>query len=122
MNKIIDGAKQAVAFAKGEHPAARITIHGHTYVPLAVAQHESDCVEAAKTEIARLRAEIESKSKQIGKLYKVCNERDVLRNAMNEACDLLAERKYGNTARSPGHNARLTLESALNQQKADDSK
>lgn len=34
-------------------------------------------------------------------------------DAMKEACDLLAERKYGSHARSPGHNARLTLEAAL---------
>lgn len=33
--------------------------------------------------------------------------------AMREACDLLAERKHGNNARSPGHNARLILEHAL---------
>ena len=33
--------------------------------------------------------------------------------AMKEACDLLAERKYGCSARSPGHNARLVLESTL---------
>lgn len=36
-----------------------------------------------------------------------------LRAAVQEACDLLAERKYGNDARSPGHNARLVLEAAL---------
>lgn len=30
-------------------------------------------------------AEIASKSEQIGKLYKVCNERDVLRNLLSEA-------------------------------------
>jgi hypothetical protein len=35
------------------------------------------------------------------------------RDAMREACDLLAERTHGNPARSPGHNARLCLESAL---------
>lgn len=34
--------------------------------------------------------------------------------AMIEACDLLAERQHGNPARSPGHNARLCLESTLN--------
>lgn len=33
--------------------------------------------------------------------------------AMKEACDLLAERTYGSPARSPAHNARLRLESAL---------
>lgn len=33
--------------------------------------------------------------------------------AMIEACDLLAEKRHGNPARSPGHNARLCLESAL---------
>jgi hypothetical protein len=35
-----------------------------------------------------------------------------LRAAIQEACDLLAERKYGSEARSPGHNARLVLERA----------
>jgi hypothetical protein len=34
--------------------------------------------------------------------------------AAREACDLLAERTYGNPARSPGHNARIRLEGALN--------
>ena len=38
---------------------------------------------------------------------------DVLRTAIREACDLLAERTYGSPARSPGHNARLRLEAAL---------
>lgn len=33
--------------------------------------------------------------------------------AVEQACDLLAERTYGNAARSPGHNARLVLEAAL---------
>jgi hypothetical protein len=40
-------------------------------------------------------------------------EREALRAAMREACDLLAERQHGNPARSAGHNARLCLESAL---------
>lgn len=38
---------------------------------------------------------------------------EVLEKAISEACDLLAERTYGNSARSPGHNARLRLEQAL---------
>lgn len=36
-----------------------------------------------------------------------------LEEAAREAIDLLAERKYGSHARSPGHNARLVLERAL---------
>lgn len=36
-----------------------------------------------------------------------------LRTACSEACDLLAERTHGSPARSPGHNARLVLETAL---------
>lgn len=36
-----------------------------------------------------------------------------LRRAMESACDLLAERKHGHAARSPAHNARLTLETAI---------
>jgi len=40
-------------------------------------------------------------------------ELERLRAAMHEACDLLAERTHGNSARSAGHNARLRLETAL---------
>lgn len=36
-----------------------------------------------------------------------------LLTTMQEACDLLAERTYGNPARSAGHNARLRLEAAI---------
>lgn len=43
-----------------------------------------------------------------------------IREAIKEACDLLAERKYGNPARSPGHNARLVLERALSAHQADE--
>jgi hypothetical protein len=32
-NKILDGAREALAFATAEQPAARITIRGHAYVP-----------------------------------------------------------------------------------------
>jgi hypothetical protein len=39
---------------------------------------------------------------------------DRLEIAAREACDLLAERTFGNPARSAGHNARVCLESALN--------
>jgi hypothetical protein len=38
-----------------------------------------------------------------------------LRAAMQDACELLAERTQGSGARSPGHNARLRLEAALEQ-------
>lgn len=31
--RIIEGAKEALAVARGEEPAARITINGHSYVP-----------------------------------------------------------------------------------------
>lgn len=40
-------------------------------------------------------------------------EIDRLRLAAKDACDLLAERTQGNTARSPGHNARLLLEAVV---------
>lgn len=49
----------------------------------------------------------------LGKLELALNQRDRLTAAIKEACDLLAERKYGSNARSPGHNARLLLERAL---------
>lgn len=39
-----------------------------------------------------------------------------LRCAMQEACDLLAERTQGSPARSAGHNARLVLEAELGEQ------
>lgn len=31
--KSIEGAKEAIAVAKGDIPAARIHVHGHAYVP-----------------------------------------------------------------------------------------
>lgn len=31
--RLLEGAREALAIAKGEQPAARITIHGHAYVP-----------------------------------------------------------------------------------------
>lgn len=37
----------------------------------------------------------------------------LLSNAMREACEFLMETKYGSPARSPGHNARVRLERAL---------
>ncbi len=40
-------------------------------------------------------------------------ERDRLREAIIEACDLLMERKQGSLTRSPSHNARLRLEEAI---------
>lgn len=50
-------------------------------------------------------------------MARVCGELEArnrrLRAAMHEAIDLLAERKYGNHARSAGHNARLCLEAAI---------
>lgn len=43
-----------------------------------------------------------------------------LEGAARLACDLLAERTHGSSARSPGHNARLELEAVLTaQQKGD---
>lgn len=36
-----------------------------------------------------------------------------LEKAMWKSCRLLQEREHGNPARSPGHNARLCLETAL---------
>jgi hypothetical protein len=55
--------------------------------------------------------------RRIRDLYSLKNsveaENAHLRAAMIEACDLLAERVYGNAARSPGHNARVVLEWAL---------
>lgn len=33
MSKIMEGAREALAVARGETPAARMTINGHAYVP-----------------------------------------------------------------------------------------
>ena len=44
---------------------------------------------------------------------RLTRENEAMRKAMTEACDFLAERAYGSPARSPGHNARVRLESAL---------
>lgn len=44
-----------------------------------------------KAEIERLTGEVDNKSEQIGKLYKVCNERDVLKNALTSLAYLEVE-------------------------------
>ena len=49
--RLLAGAAEALAFAKGEEPAARIHINGHTYVP------ESALI-AAKNEGLELAASI----------------------------------------------------------------
>jgi len=43
----------------------------------------------------------------------VAESGDAWRGRVQLACDLLAERTYGNAARSPGHNARVVLEKLL---------
>jgi hypothetical protein len=76
---------------------------------------EPDCGYPAK--VAELTAALDETTRQCQhwkELAKAAQPApDALREAMREACDLLAERKYGNPARSAGHNARLCLESAL---------
>ena len=42
--KLIKAAHEAVAVAKGEIPAARITIGGHTYVPVSQIDKVYDCL------------------------------------------------------------------------------
>lgn len=53
---------------------------------------------------------------QLEQIEKARAEIERLRLAAQEACDLLAEYTYGSTARSHGHNARLVLEAALQQE------
>lgn len=80
MNKILEGARQASAFAKGEEPAARITINGHAYVPAAVAQHESDCVEAAKAHIEQLLVGLDAALRAADLALFVIRKQDVMPN------------------------------------------
>lgn len=49
MNKILEGVNEALAFAKGDQPAARITINGHVYVPeKSVAAERERCARIAE--------------------------------------------------------------------------
>lgn len=61
--RLIEGAREALAIARGEIPAARITINGHAYVP--------------ETELASLRAEKEE----------LRRERDEARKLAGLGCD-----------------------------------
>lgn len=55
-NRIVDGVKEAAAIAKGETPAARITINGHAYVPeAALLSAETRGYERARERESRLR-------------------------------------------------------------------
>jgi hypothetical protein len=61
-NKIIAGMRDAVEVAKGEKPAARITIKGHAYVPESVAeQRYREAIEAA----ARVAEEVQRHFMQV---------------------------------------------------------
>jgi hypothetical protein len=49
INKIVDGAKEALAVARGEQPATRIYMQGHAYVPAsAVAEMRDWCARVAE--------------------------------------------------------------------------
>lgn len=75
-------------------------------------------------EVVRLRAALAAKDAELDLVRKdaaagwkevmeLTGELAKLRVVLQEACDLLAERTHGSAARSPGHNARVRLESAL---------
>lgn len=70
MSKILDSAKEAVAFAKGEQPAARITIKGHTYVPLA----EVTRLRAALQQIADLSKTLHPSVSTLGTSMRIAAE------------------------------------------------
>lgn len=61
------------------------------------------------------KASVEARSAALIEALTSPTERDVagLRELLEEARDLLMERRHGNNARSPGHNARLVIEHAL---------
>lgn len=63
----------------------------------------------AIVEIERLRAEVQSKNEQIGTLYKVCNERDIIKNASGRlhAALLLAQTFMPTVRREMPHQANL---------------
>lgn len=63
----------------------------------------------AIVEIERLRAEVQSKNEQIGTLYKVCNERDIIKNASGRlhAALLLAQAFMPTVRREMPHQANL---------------
>jgi hypothetical protein len=50
INKIVGGAKEALAVARGKQPAARIYMQGHVYVPAsAVAEMRERCAKVAES-------------------------------------------------------------------------
>lgn len=66
--RLIEGAKEALAVAKGEKPAARIHVNGHAYVPEA----------SASAEIARLKGEAEEARQQAVAGLMALSHRDAL--------------------------------------------
>lgn len=107
-------------------------IHNHEIeAPASLRAQVENAVETLKRwrdENDDLRAQLEALRNQLVKaeanlaamthaLSIVESQHAAARKAMQGACDLLAERTYGNAARSPGHNARLELEAALTDEK-----
>jgi hypothetical protein len=79
-------------------------------------------LESRDAEIERLQAERDELVTKLAVSEKsrwlAVREIERLRAAMNDTCDLLAERTHASPARSAGHNARLRLEAALEQNAA----
>lgn len=95
-------AMKPLAMMSGEFHVCRMS---HTAAPWRFYYHRANAafiVEACNSYYT-MREAIASKDAEIA----------LLREAMQEACDLLTERTYGSPARSPGHNARVTLEWAM---------
>lgn len=95
-------AMKPLAMMSGEFHVCRMS---HTAAPWRFNYYRANAafiVEACNSYYT-MRESIASKDAEITRL----------REAIQEACDLLTERKYGAAARSPGHNARVTLEWAL---------
>lgn len=73
--------------------------------------------EQLAAQLADARAEVSAERSAVARLIHRAECAEALlqqaRKGMQEACDLPAERTYGNPARSPGHNARLVLEASL---------
>lgn len=50
MGKVLNGLKEAAAVARGEQPAARMTVKGHAYVPeAAIAEERERCAKLVPT-------------------------------------------------------------------------
>jgi hypothetical protein len=115
--RIVEGAEEALAVARGEVPAERLHVNGHAYVP-------ASRIEALEAEVARLREEVETQTAFASPVVQNATKETVrfwdynvraIRNKALEDIAFICELPENKDATAPQVAVMLRNEVALNQ-------